>query len=239
MEPKQANFYGHLVVVVMFILWMVPGVSGMFSFYWWGMFTSMMVSGYTIKANYGMPDLSQISFSNWRQGLMSVQGWMMKVLTGSELHFLFFGMVWLGLVPNLLATAVLVRRSFWSICVYAAKEHSGSMLWKPVSPLWSYCKSKELTILSQTTLLEIFLGFYIVFLAVLNMNISIALGAYLHWSFLRMRYQSPAQNAPTKPAVLHRQAWAQLNLQTSPIFNMVPILNMPKNFVVDWFNRRG
>ena len=236
MTPAQINFFTHVAIIVMFVLWMIPllGDWGFYKFALWATFASGI---YTIKSNYGLPQVTNFSFSNWRESLIPVQMWAARCLQGAEMHYIMFSMVW-GVQPaNILVMIILLRRSIWSACVHASKHHQDSRMWGLVSSTWTKLQASEQYVLEQTTMLELML-LVIPIVSIFTVGLYSLMSLYMHISFLRIRYHSPDQSRPTKPAVLHRRAWATISQKTQPIFNAVPVLKIPLNYVTTWFMSR-
>eukprot|EP00754_Rhynchopus_humris_P043750 Rhum_TRINITY_DN34_c0_g1::Rhum_TRINITY_DN34_c0_g1_i1::g.91::m.91/K20724/TMEM33; transmembrane protein 33 len=233
MDVKDVNMYGHAVIVVLFLAWLFP-LYGIPYCYNLAMYAGVLVSGYTVKANYGVPSLESFSFSNWRESLYPVQVWASKLMTGTEVHFLLFTFIWMSQPPNFLVVLVLARRSVWSVGTALATRYPDSKVYSLVGPAWLSLKAREMQVLQQVTLFEIMLGF----LCIVNIAASGLPGlmsCYMQWSFLKVRYHSPDQSRPTKPAVLHRVCWQGIGMKVQPLLNAVPILNTPVSFATNWF----
>eukprot|EP01061_Rhynchopus_euleeides_P016864 TRINITY_DN28202_c0_g1_i1.p1 TRINITY_DN28202_c0_g1~~TRINITY_DN28202_c0_g1_i1.p1 ORF type:complete len:238 (+),score=71.97 TRINITY_DN28202_c0_g1_i1:132-845(+) len=233
MDPKDVNLCGHALVLAMLVAWVLPVLGNDWG-YTAAIFASVMVGGYTIRANYGMPALEGFSFSNWRAALQPVQMWVARVMQGSEIQYLMFAMVWMSAPPSLAVAVVLGRRSLWSVCTRMSASYAESTAWRVLGSIWTPLKAQEVRILKLCVQLEILLGFVVIF-RIFTSGMSGALSAYMYWSFLRMRYTVALNAKPTNAARLHREVWAWAYTTAEPLLSAVPILNTPIDMASKWF----
>eukprot|EP01060_Flectonema_neradi_P031939 TRINITY_DN4975_c0_g1_i3.p1 TRINITY_DN4975_c0_g1~~TRINITY_DN4975_c0_g1_i3.p1 ORF type:complete len:238 (+),score=21.55 TRINITY_DN4975_c0_g1_i3:99-812(+) len=236
MTPAQINFYAHLSVVVMFVLWVVP-IMGDWGFYKMALWTTFGVGIYTIRSNYGAPEVTNFSIANWRESLLPVQMWAARCLQGVEMQYILFTTIWGFQPPNIVVAIILFRRSLWSVCVHASKNYQDSRIWGLFSPVWGKLHANELTILEQVTMLELML-LAIPIIGLFTIGIYSLASLYMHVTFLKIRYHSPDQSRPTKPGVLHRRAWATVGQKIQPLLNAIPVLNKPVGYLKSWFLTR-
>ena len=233
MDPKDVNLYGHVGVLLLFILWIVPLIGGGAT-YFPAMVLNLCIGGYTIKANYGSPPTQGFSMSKWRESLYPVQLWMQKVMQGAEIQYMMFTMVWLSQAPNVLVAVIIARRSLWTVCTGMASRYEESRVWGIISPVWTKLKANELQILEQCVFLEIALGFLCIFRVVTG-GMSGILSCYMQWSFLKMRYNGAYTNKPTNPAAMHKRCWSVLHAKVEPVLTAVPVLNTGLSYITKWF----
>ncbi|KAJ9461265.1 hypothetical protein DIPPA_22806 [Diplonema papillatum] len=237
MWSQLINIVGHLFVFLSLTVgWVMLGES----FYRYALYGSILVSGYTIYANHGSPPISGVTFSGlWSkdpQQLMPLGQYIQRAMAGADFHFLFFSMVWMGAPSNFLVALVLGRKSLWTVSTYLCKNHPENLLVRLYAPLWNRAAAHTQAILEQCTTFEIALG-GLVFMQVFTQGLIGFMVVYLHWSFLRASYHSPA-TTPTKPGALHKRTWAAIGQKVQPWLDSVPILQTPVNYASAWFLSR-
>jgi len=234
LPPQKAVFYGHLVTVVAAAAYILPlefvGLRGVKRLaYLASLWSTILTSIFTIKANYGAPPVPEgLSLSNWRQVCATtLQPWLQKAMTGVDFAFLFFALIFVTSNPSVAALLILGRHRLWAVCTYCSKNTPESRLWLAFAPTWAKLKAQEQQVLAYAATAEILLAFWLtVSLLLPSRQI---LTCIMYWNYLKTRYQVPRSHE------LHAQAWRQLGQQIQPALKAVPILQKPIDFAKGWF----
>jgi len=234
LEPQRTAFYGHLVTVLSVLVYVFPfdlfGLHGLKRVaYLSSLWSVVMTSIFTIKANYGAPTLPEnLSWSNWRETCTTtLQPWLQKAMMGVDFNFLFFALIFLTANPSIMALLILGRHRLWAVCTYASKNMPGNRLWLCFAPTWAKLKAQEPQVLAYAAMGEIVLALWLT--VSLFLPTRQILTCLLYWNYLKMRYQVPRSQG------LQLQAWRQLGGIVEPVFRAVPILRRPVDFAKDWF----
>lgn len=233
MDHQKVAFYGHAVTLAGGIAYIIPvelvGL-GMLKrpCYIASMWATVLSSIFLIKGNYGGPDIPQdISFSNWKEKMVQVQPWLMKVMSSVDFHFLFFGLIFLAAYPSVWVLLILGRRSLWTLCTKMKKESPDNPLWKRFAPYWDTLLAKQTQVLEYSALAEVMLGIWLTVSLFLPMRQIVT--CILYWHYLKIRYQAE-RSRPQQ-----QKAWSMLEQQAQPVLKMLPILHKPLGWAKDWF----
>jgi len=234
LTPQKSVLYGHSCTLAGALVFVLPlefvGLSGIknraFLFSLW---SAVITSVLTIKANYGAPDMPQnLSFSNWREACSTtIQPWLQKAMMGVDFHFLFFSLIFLTSIPSIWPIGILGRRSLWAVSSHYEKEESGPRLWQLFAPVWAKLKARQKEVLHGSAVAEILLAFWLT--ANLLLPTRQIFTCILYWNYLRTRYQVPRSHEQ------HAQAWRQLGDRVQPVLKVAPILNKPIDIAKGWF----
>lgn len=231
-DPQKIVFYGHCISLVAAISYILPieFVSPAYGaykrmFYVLSMWSTILTSMFTIKANYGVPSMPQGLGFNMAaiRGAMasSVQPWLQKVMTNSkDFSWLFFALIFLTAYPNIAPLILLMRRSLWSVCSYAEKpaNNMDGLVWGRLRPVWeAKLKPQTATINEYSARAEIVLGiFLVVSIALPTRQLLLTL---LYWNYLTTRFKIPNSHE------MHAKAWTWIGDKFGPVLKMAPFLN--------------
>lgn len=236
-EPQQAVFMGHLVVLQGAAVYVLPieffGLGavkrmGYLACMWGSVGTCLWV----LKSNIPAPPIPQgLSFSMLRSGLSQhlapMRPWMMQVQQSIAFHFLFFGLIFLTAYPSLIPVGILARRSLWDVASQCNKADSERFVWRKFKPWWDKLQAKNEAVLVYSALAEVMLAFWLTANLILPSRQIIT--TIMYWQFLVIRYQVDRSKK------YHAQAWQSLDTSTAPLFKAVPILRKPVDMAKGFF----
>lgn len=231
-SPQQTAFMGHFTMLLGAILYVVLTVVGLGGLgrpcYLISMWSTVVTSILTIKANYGAPPMPEkIGLSELKAFAPTLQPWLQGAMTGADFPFLFFALIFATAYPSIPALVILGRRSLWSVSTYCAKNTPESRLWKAFAPTWEKLKAREKEVLAYSAMAEVLLALWLT--ASLFLPSRQIMATLMYWNYLKTRYQVPRSHA------LHAQAWSQLGGHVAPLLKAVPILNKPLDMAKGWF----
>lgn len=229
--PTKIVFYGHCITLVASCLYVLPIELAGFGaqkrmFYTLSMWSCIMTAMFTIKVNYGVPDMPQglgFSMAAIKQAMASqVQPWLQRVMMNSkDFSWLFFSLIFLTAYPSVVPLVLLARRSLWSVCVYCSKPDNNmtdNFFWRRLQPIWEgKLKPNTEKVSEYSAQGEIALGFFLVvsmFLPTRQMLLTL-----LYWNYLTTRYKIPATPH------YHEKAWKAIGEKAEPVLKMAPFLN--------------
>lgn len=234
--PQKNNFYGNLITLVTAVFFVLPieflGLGGLKRLAFIASLWAVIVTcGLNIKVNYGappMPQMTGFSMAAIKEMMPGIQPWLQKVLLSVDFHFLFFSLIFVLATPSMFALLILLRRSFWAVCTFAAKtpEVQGK-IWDRTKGFWEKCKAREAEVLQQSALAEVMLGFWLVISIFLPSRQIMT--TFLYWNYLKIRFQTPKSQAH------HMKAWMQVQNTVQPVLRMAPFLQKPIDMGKEWF----
>mmetsp|Transcript_10769 Transcript_10769/g.31817 ORF Transcript_10769/g.31817 Transcript_10769/m.31817 type:complete len:266 (-) Transcript_10769:218-1015(-) len=227
--PQETAFMGHLIMLGSAIGYVPLSFLGAGrSLYLISMWSTIVTSLLTIRANYGPPPTPQkLGIAEIKAFMPTLQPWLQGAMTGPDFPFLFFCLIFVTAYPSIPALLILGRRSLWSVCTYCAKNTPERRLWKAFSGTWDRLKAKEKEVLAYAAMAEILLAIWMT--ASLLLPTRQLMATFLYWNYLRTRYQVPRSHP------LHLQAWTQLGQHVQPVLTKVPLLNKPLDMAKGWF----
>eukprot|EP00929_Paragymnodinium_shiwhaense_P119764 TRINITY_DN91662_c0_g1_i1.p1 TRINITY_DN91662_c0_g1~~TRINITY_DN91662_c0_g1_i1.p1 ORF type:complete len:265 (+),score=28.59 TRINITY_DN91662_c0_g1_i1:96-890(+) len=235
--PSQVSFYGHCMILLSAILYVIPLGSVQRIFFMLCMWSTVSTAIYTLSVNYPLPpQIGMLSLRNFAQikEVMTVHmaPWLEKAIQSVDFHFLFFALVFLAAYPSIWPVAILGRRSLYTVCTYCAKNDAKNMIWtKVLKSQWeNKLKPREKEAQLYSALAEIVLGFYLA-ASLLTASRQI-FTTFLYWQYLTIRYKVPRSHET------HNLAWMQMGKKVDPLLKAVPILNKPIDMAKGFFQQR-
>lgn len=236
LTPQQAAFRGQLITLCACVVFVLPielvGLGAAKHLAWTiTMWTAIMTSGMTIKANYGLPPMpTAMSISGLKEFAAGpLQPWVQKAMLSVDFNFVFFGLIFVTAYPSILPAAVLGRRALWSVGTHCSKTPEGEQgcVWGMMKPRWESLKAQEAKVLHMSAVLEIVIAFWLT--ASLFLPSRQILTCLMYWNYLKTRFQAP------RSAVLHGQVWREIGDKAQPLLRVAPFVQKPIDMAKDWF----
>lgn len=235
MSPQKQSFYGHCMVLLAGFIYVLPiefvGLGMVKKMAWLAsLWSNIMTSGMTIKANFGAPPMPQAMSMSAIKELMAgaLQPWLQKAMLSPDFHFLFFSLIFVTAYPSIFPLLILARRSLWSVGTHCTKNpQDGGRLWERFKPTWEKLKAREPEVLHNSAVAEILLAFWLTVSLLLPTRQ--ILTCFLYWNYLKTRYASPRSQA------FHDKAWKQLGEKAAPVLKAAPFLQKPIDMAKGWF----
>lgn len=175
--------------------------------------------------------------------ITSLEGWKIwctPFALSVDMHQMLFSVTFISGSVQLVAVIPLAARAFLLAMAYANKNFATNSLWLKYGKgkLYSYVETNLLQLMQMVTMIEISLGFLLIFDIIMSLHRGI-LRAFMYWHFLKLKYKYEQQkfsNSSLAYKQYHSQIWNQLhNLIVVPVVVRLPIVQKGVDIAVRWF----
>ncbi|KAK9857999.1 hypothetical protein WJX84_008277 [Apatococcus fuscideae] len=211
----------HAILLLLAVLHLQP-LQRPLSYAAWSWFLQLAVFKYAYKVylKSGLPRL--------RPFPAAIKGYMQQVAATTDFQYALMNMLFLPQRPMMLVMLPTVVLSTYHAFAFMASNFGQTQLWKAYGSrghAWLF--SQQQNAIMYNAAAEIGVGFLVI-VSVFG-NLRNIIFVFLYWNFLRMRYFTP------DASTYHRLVWGQLEQKAAPVFQAVPMLQIPLSFVKKWF----